>query len=271
MKTAVITGGSSGIGKAVAAALAKKGFRVIIHGRHAGKTKEAAAEIKAQSGKKEVDYAIADISDVSGMKELAEAIKKKTDSINALVLSAGVILPKRVVTRDGLEMMFAVQYLSRFAATQFLLPLLQKGNAKIVHVGAPVIKGAEIYFDDISFAKGFSMIKAMGQCMFANHLFVQEFARRYPANEMMMNMMFGGIARTGIMRETNFLFRMAVKLAGKKPEKAASNAIHLASDESINFSGYFLNKPADPSVKEKIEHPVFLAEKLWIKSLELIK
>lgn len=271
MKTAVVTGGNSGIGKAVAASLAKKGFRVIIHGRHAGKTKEAADEIKAQAGNENVDYAVADISTVSRMKDLAKAISRKTDLINALVLSTGVILPKRVVTGDGLEMMFAVQYLSRFAATQFLLPLLQKGEAKIVHIGAPVIKGAQIYFDDLAFEKDFSMVKAMGQCMLANHLFVQEFARRFPANEMMMNITFGGIAKTGIMRETNFLFRLAVKLAGKKPEKAASNAIHLASDESVNFSGYFLKKPSDHSVKEKIEQPAALAEKLWVKSLELIK
>lgn len=271
MKTAVITGGNSGIGKAAATALAKKGYRVIIHGRDVSKTRQAADEIKIQSGNKNVEYISADVSLLKGMKELADAIRQRTDTIDALVLSTGVILPKHVITTDGLEAGFTIQYLSRFAVTQLLMRELKKGHAKIVHVAAPTMKSATIFFDDLALKNNFTMMRAMGQEMLANHLFVQEFAKRNPGSEVVMNILHVGIARTGIMRETNFFLRLMVNIFGKSPEAAAGNTVFLASDESVNFSGYFLTKPGKPSVREKVAHDATMADRLWNKSMELIK
>ncbi len=270
MKTAVITGGNSGIGKAVAIALAKKSYRVIIHGRDPQKTVQAAEDIRKASGSQNVDYIPADISLVSGMKELAAAIRQKTTSIEAFVLSAGVILPKQVITADGLEAGFSVQYLSRFALTQLLMPELKNGKARIVMVGAPKMANAEIFFEDIALRNNFSMLKALGQEMFANHLFVQEFAKLHPGNEVVINMAHVGIAKTGIMRNSNLILRTLVKIVGKSPEEAAGNFVYLASDPDVNFSGYFLRKPGRPEVKEKIQYDDAIAQKLWNRSLELI-
>ena len=83
MKTAVIIGGNSGIGKATATALAKKGYRIIIHGRDRSKTKQASDEIKTLSGNDQVEYLVADVSLISEMKVLADAIKQKTGSIES--------------------------------------------------------------------------------------------------------------------------------------------------------------------------------------------
>ena len=271
MKTAVIAGGNSGIGKAVATDLAKKGYRIIIHGRDASKTQQAADEIKTQSGNTNVEYISADVSTLKGMKELANAIKQKTNSIEALVLSTGVILPKQVITPDGLEAGFVIQYLSRFALTQLLMPELKNGHAKIVQVGAPLLKGATIFFDDIALKNNFTMMKALAQEMFANHLFVQEFAKRNSNNDVVMNLAHVGIAKTGIMRNSNFFLRTLVNIFGKSPEASAKNFVWLASDDAANFSGYFLTKPGNTSVKEKIAHDPVIAERLWNKSLELIK
>lgn len=259
------------MGKATAMALAKKGCRVIIHGRDPGKTKAAAEEIKAGSGNRNVDFIAADISLIAGMKELAGGIKQRTDTINALVLSTGVILPKHVITADGLEAGFVIQYLSRFALTQLLMQELKNGHAKIVMVGATVLPGATIFFEDIALKNNFTMFKAMAQEMFANHLFVQEFAKRHPGNDVVMNMANVGIANTGITRHSNIFFRLAVKLIGKSPEAAAKNFVHLASDDSVTFSGYFFKKPGHNEVKEKIEHDGITAERLWNRSMELIQ
>jgi NAD(P)-dependent dehydrogenase (short-subunit alcohol dehydrogenase family) len=224
------------------------------------------------TGNTNVAYVSADVSSLSGMKELADGIKQVTDTVDALVLSMGVILPNRQITKDGLEMGFAIQYLSRFALTQFLIEELKKsGNAKIVHVAGPKLKNADIFFDDLSFEKGFTMMKALGQQMYANHLFIQEFARRNPGNRMVMNIMHVGIAKTGIMWETNFFFKLIVNLTGTSPEKAAANAIYLASDELVNFSGYFLNKPGKPTKKQKEENDPEVAERLWDRSMDLMK
>jgi len=271
MKTAVITGGTGGIGNAVATALAKKQFRVIIHGKDPQKINQAQQEIRHASGNSEVETVLADVSTLRGMKELAEAIKSKTDTIHALVLSTGVILPKREITPDGLEKGFVIQYLSRFAVTNLLMSELKKGKAHIVSVVAPVIAGAKIHFEDISLEKNFTMVRAMAQEMFANHLFVQEFAKRHPENDVLINMANPGLADTGILRRWPSPLRWAYKLIAHKPEVAAQNFVYLASDESVNFSGYYLKKPGKQKVKEKASHDPIVAEKLWEKSLELIR
>ncbi|MCX6273814.1 MAG: SDR family NAD(P)-dependent oxidoreductase [Bacteroidetes bacterium] len=270
MKTAVITGGNSGIGKATAIALAKKQYRVIIHGRDAEKTIQAVEEIKLKSGSSNVEGISTDISVIAGMRKLSDAIKEKTNSIDALVLSTGVILPNQVFTADGLEAGFAIQYLSRFAVTQMLMPELISGKARIVMVGAPVIKGAKIFFDDISLKNNFTMIRAMAQEMFANHLFVQEFAKRNPDNNVVMNIANVGVANTGIVRNSNLFFKIGLKLFGTSPEKAATNFVYLASDDEVSYSGYFLKKPGHPTIKEKNNFDSVVSEKLWTKSMELI-
>jgi len=272
MKTAVITGGNSGVGKATATELAKKGYRIIIHGRDAEKTKQATEEIKSKSGNTNVEYIVADVSNLKGMKELATAIKQKTDTIDILILSTGVILPKQIITADGLEAGFAIQYLSRFATVQLLLSELKRsGKARVVQLSSPTLKTAQIYFDDLPLKNGFTMMKALGQEMLANHLFTQEFAKRHPDNDIIMNILHVGVSKTGIMRETNFFLKLMVNLFGGSPEKASANPVYLATNENANFSGYFLSKPGKPEVKEKLAYDAATAERLWDISMGLIK
>jgi NAD(P)-dependent dehydrogenase (short-subunit alcohol dehydrogenase family) len=270
MKTALITGGNSGIGKAAASGLAKLGYNIIIHGKDLSKTIQAVNDIKTISGNNQVDYIVSDISNIMGIKELAEKVKQKTNSIHALVLSTGVILPTYHVTADGLEEGFVVQYLSRFGVTYHLMNELKNGKAKIIHVAAPVLKNATIFFDDIALKTNFSMMKAMAQEMFSNHLFTQEFARRNPDNGIVMNMAHPGIVKTGILRNSNFLLRGIVNTIGKSPEAASKNILFLANDDKVTYSGYFLKKPGNPEIKEKIQYDPVIAQKLWDKSLELI-
>ena len=216
MKTAFITGGTSGIGKAIALELARMHYRIIIHGRDPAKALLAEEEIKAASGNNLVESIVADISSLQGMKELADGVKTRTDRIHALVLSTGVILPNRKVTPDGLEAGFAIQYLSRFAVTNMLMDELKKGTAHVVSVVAPVIPGAEIHFEDITLEKNFTMLRAMAQEMFANHLFVQEFAKRHHSNEIVINMANPGFADTAIVRRLPFFLRWPYKLIATK-------------------------------------------------------
>ena len=86
-----------------------------------------------------------------------------------------------------------------------------------------------------------------------------------------LNIFFVGIAKTDIIRHSNFLFKIAVGLVGKSPEAAVKNFVYLASDPEVNFSGYFLKKPGNHSVKEKNKYDADIAERLWNVSMELIK
>lgn len=268
MKTAIILGGNSGMGKATAKALAKKGYRIIIHGRDEQKTQAALDELKKESGSTNIEAVTGDLSSVAGMKKVAAAIQQKVSAIDVLVLSTGVILPKRVETADGLEGAFAAQYLCRFALVNYLVPQLkQSSSPRIVSVGAPKMKKAEIYFDDLSLKNNHSMIRSMGQAMYSNHLFVQEFAKRHAIP---INILHVGLAKTGVSREMNGFMRGMLNLFSKSPDAMTTNILFLADDPSATFSGYFLPKPGHPEVKEKIAYDAALAEKLWDTSMKLI-
>lgn len=271
MKTALIIGGNSGIGKAAAKVLAKKGYRTIIHGRNAEKTKAALAEIKAESSNNNVDYVIGDFNTISAMKITAAEIQAKADVIDILVLSTGVIYNKRIETPDGLEAAFVGQYLGRFAMTHLLMPQLKRSNfARIAMVGAPAMKKAKIHFDDLSLKNNFSMLTSMGQAMLASHLFVQEFAKRHKNDRIVINMHHVGIAKTGVTREISPMLRGLFNLIGTSADKACSNTVYLADNDEVKFSGYFLPTPGKPHKKKPIAFDPAIAEKLWNKSLELI-
>ena len=271
MKTVLILGGNSGMGKASAIELALKNYRVLIHGRDPVKTLAAMEEIIKVSGNKNVDSVSGDLSTIAGMRATSAVINNKTEVIDSLILSTGVIMPKRVETADGLETMFATQYLARFGMTQLLLPLLKRSElARIVHVGAKVIGGAKVYFDNISLKDSYSMIRAMKQSMFCNHLFIQEFAKRNSGSNMMMNMMQVGIAKTEVARNVSFLFRLAMSVFGRSAKAASKNIVHLADAGSVNYSGYFLPNPRRTDKKEKILHDESIASKLWETSMQLL-
>ena len=85
MKTAVITGGNSRVGKATAIALSTLGYRVIIHGRDTAKTAQALTEVNAHSPDKNADAVTGDMSTVAGIKKVAADIQKLTDVIDVLV------------------------------------------------------------------------------------------------------------------------------------------------------------------------------------------
>jgi NAD(P)-dependent dehydrogenase (short-subunit alcohol dehydrogenase family) len=270
-KTAVITGGTGGIGKATAKQLAKKGYRVILHGRDPKKTNDAVAEIVSSSGNKNVEGVVGDISSIIGIKKLAQEIQQKTNTIDVLVHSTGVIYEKLILTADGMDTAFATQYLARFGLTQLLMPQLQNApQARVVQCGAPTMKKAKIFFDDLSLKNNFSLMTSMGQCMLADHLMVQEFAKRNPDGKVTMNIFHVGIAKTGIAANTNWFFRTFVNTVGTSPDKACANAVWLADDSAANFSGYFLPAPGKPEKKEKISFDTDLAAKLWETSEKLL-
>lgn len=269
--TVVILGGNSGIGKASAIILAKKGYRIIIHGRDAQKTNAALEEIKASSENKNIEAIIGDLSSIAGMKKIASEISAKTDAIDILILSAGIILTKRIETQDGLEGAFATQYLSKFAIVNELLPQLKKAPlARIVLVGAPTMKKAKIHFDDLSLKNNFSMMTSMGQCMLANHMFVQEFAKRHANEKIFMNIHHVGIAKTGVVREVNWFFKFLVNVFGTTAEKACANTIFLADNDAVNYSGYFLPKPGKLEKKNLIQFDSEITSRLWEESMKLI-
>lgn len=269
-KTIVITGGTGGIGYAIAIALAKQGNDIIFQGRDRVKGEQIAQELSKINGST-ARFIAADVSSVEGIKALAADIKKLTPKIDLFIQATGTLNSERKETKDGLYESFAVNYLCKFMLDHLLLDELKRGQAKIIIVGGPLRNKAEIDFDDLHMKKNYSLMKSVGQNMLAIHQHVQEFSKRY-AEDISINVLNAGVVKTGIDRNVKGLMRLVFLILGplvsNSIEKAIVNVMAIAETDAKD-SGYFYPKVAKPGIKEKINLDSTVAAKLWEESLKL--
>jgi len=247
----LVTGGTDGIGREIARGLAERGTRVIIVGRDADKGARAEREIRAYSGNCEVGFVQADLSLVREARRLGDEVANRWNSIHYLVLSAGIVRGRRLVTSEGIESNFATNYLSRFALTVRLLSALQAAGrpgqaARIIVIAHPGFDGT-IHFDDVNLTTNFSMIRAFKQFHYANDLFAAELARRlvvhsvYPS--VTISCLHPGPTKTNIDREMPLWMKLMVRLLvhplfSRAPSVPAAAALRLLlADEFEGESG----------------------------------
>ncbi len=124
-KVVLITGGTSGIGKAAATALAAMGAEVVVTGRSRERGETAVEEIRRGSGNEGVSHLFADLSVQAEVRRLAEEFGRSHDRLDVLVNNAGVILSRRTETPDGIETTLAINHLAPFLLTNLLLEMLK--------------------------------------------------------------------------------------------------------------------------------------------------
>nr|ACO09846.1 Retinol dehydrogenase 12 [Osmerus mordax] len=133
----MITGANSGIGRATAMAIAKRGGTLHMVCRNKDKAEEARADIVKETGNKEVYVHILDLSETRKVWEFAEAFKKKYKALNVLINNAGCIMTQREVNAEGLEKSFASNVLGVYILTKALIPLLEKSaDPRVVSVSS---------------------------------------------------------------------------------------------------------------------------------------
>lgn len=200
-KTAVVVGGTKGIGRAVAQLLVEDGVAVTIVGRRADTGRAAADEIGAH-------FDQADVSDLGQVRALAERLIERQEQVHYLVQTADVLKAKRVTTAEGFELGFATNYLSRFLLVGLLLDQLRAGSARILHVAAA---GASATFSLKSVPPGprVGAFRAHGAGQGANDLFGLELADRLAGTGVGVQVANPGAVRTGIRDE------VATTAAGK--------------------------------------------------------
>ncbi|WP_306251086.1 oxidoreductase [Parvularcula sp. IMCC14364] len=176
-----ITGGNSGIGFEAARVLAGAGAEVIILCRSPEKADKAVAQIKAEAPQADIRAIGLDLADLSSVAQAASLLTKETDSIDGLLLNAGIMMPpKREVTQDGFEMQIGVNHLGHFALAGQLFPLVEKAQGRIVSVASIAHKYGRkrINFKDLQSEKSYNPVLAYSQSKLANLLFTHAVSRR---------------------------------------------------------------------------------------------
>ncbi|WP_155058304.1 SDR family NAD(P)-dependent oxidoreductase [Streptomyces blattellae] len=270
-RVCVITGGTGGIGRATALALAKQGATVVVLGRSRERGERARAEIAQESGNDKVELVIADLAAQDDVRRAAAELLQRHAKIHVLVNNAAVMLPKREVTGDGIEKMFATNYLSHFLLTNLLLDRLKaSAPARIVSVGA-LIRGARIDLDDLMLEKGkYSSFAALGPSKLAVVLFTRELARRLDGTGVTANALYPGMAKTAIMDESSWLMKTSMHLMSGTPEKGARTSVFLASDPGVaGVTGKMFAKCREVPMRGAQLDDEELWQRLWDRSAQL--
>lgn len=244
-KVFVVTGATSGIGKALAADLARTGETVVMVARDQERGNTAHQEILRTAQGANLDLQLCDLSILSSVRNLAEILKSRYPAIDVLINNASVYKRKRTVTVDGYEEMFAANHLGPFLLTNLLLEQLQsavqeRGSARILNITAP--STTPLNFDDLQSERNFNSLKAFGATKMANLLFTLELARRLENTGITVNAIHPGLARSGLMREGSFLMRLITRLASSPPEKVTGPIVQAAiAPEFEGRTGAFLH------------------------------
>jgi len=173
-KTILITGSTDGIGKLAAIKLAKEGHQIYVHGRNAEKLTTVIAAIKEQSSNEDIKGFVADFSDLTAVKKMANQVKEEVPKLDILINNAGVFKSPVDQTKDGLDIRFAVNYFAPYVLTKELLPLLEKGTAaRIINLSsaaqAPVAHDALLGKRQISAQESYAQSK-LALTMWSFHL-----------------------------------------------------------------------------------------------------
>lgn len=274
----IVTGASSGIGKATALGLVRAGATVVVVCRSEEKGRQTVRELAERSGRDSLDLLLADLSSMGSVRKLAQDFRERHYMLHLLVNNAGTFHTKRGMTVDGFEQTFAVNYLSRFLLTALLLDIMKKSApARVVNVAGASHARGKIDFQDLQMEQGYDGMAANNRSKLADVLFTYELARRTRDTGITANCLHPGPVATGLVeKDPDFprFMRVAYKVMKrflKSPEKAAEAVLYLAtSPEVAKLTGkYFVLKKAVKSSPESYD--LGLAERLWQVSLELVK
>jgi NAD(P)-dependent dehydrogenase (short-subunit alcohol dehydrogenase family) len=274
-KVCLVTGGNSGIGKETAVGLARLHATVAIVSRDRTKGEVAVSEIRRKSENENVNLLVTDLSSMNSVRRLALAFLEKYSKLNVLINNAGIYLPRRVVTVDGYETVFATNHLGHFLLTNLLLDRLKaSAPSRIINVTSDAHKGAEIDFEDLMGEKKFSQFKAYGQSKLANVLFTYELARRLVGTGVTVNCLHPGAVRTGFGKDAGGMMAIIVRLVGPfmmSPEKASKALVYMASSSDLEgvTGKHFAKGKEEESSRESYDEVA--AGRLWLASEELTK
>lgn len=272
-KNVLITGATSGIGKAAALKLSLLGAKIYFIARNQNKAEDLTKEIKNLSGKASYPI-IADLSSQNEIKKAADEFKSLNIPLHVLLNNAGLINMERNETVDGFEEVFALNHLAYYSLTQLLLDNIINGSpSRIVNVSSGAhafVKGFN--FDDVQSLNSYKPFQVYGHSKLANILFTKKLASLLKDENVTVNCLHPGVVGTAFGQNNGSLQKVLffiIKPFIRSSEKGAESSVYLCSSPEVSSvtGEYFYNCKIEKTTKwAKSEED---ADRLWLLSREL--
>tara|TARA_B100000131_G_scaffold278514_1_gene283063 strand:+ start:832 stop:1680 length:849 start_codon:yes stop_codon:yes gene_type:complete len=272
-KNILITGATSGIGRAAALKLASYGANIFFIARNEGKAKNLVSEIEKISARKATPI----IADLSSLKEIYKASMEFNSlniPLNILLNNAGLINNQRKETIDSYEEVFAINHLAYFYLTYLLLERLKiEPASRIVNVSSGAhafVKGFN--FKDVHSKNSYKPFKVYGYSKLANILFTKKLSQVLENDNITVNCLHPGVVGTSFGQNNGILQKILFYIAKpfmRSSEKGAETSVYLCSSPEVeNVTGeYFYNCRIAKTTKWAQSKED--ADKLWDLSKEL--
>ncbi|XP_043986823.1 dehydrogenase/reductase SDR family member 13-like [Gambusia affinis] len=272
-KTVIVTGSNTGIGKATAIELAKRGARVILACRSKQRGEAALQDVKRESGSGQVVFMQLDLASLKSVRSFAENFLKTEPRLDILINNAGVLLIGR--TEDGFGLMFGVNHLGHFLLTNLLLDRLKEcGPSRVVNVSSAAHNWGRVDFDCLNTHRdlgvgtsGLDCFRVYGDSKLCNVLFTHELAKRLKGTKVTCYSLHPGAIQTELGRNTDgtihVIFSNLGKLFFKTPLQGSQTTLHCALQEGIeHLSGHYFSNCTASNVFAKARDDA-ASKKLW--------
>ena len=247
----VVTGATSGIGRALVEKLRVRSGTVVAVGRDRGRIDRVVATFQDAGGAARIEGAIADLSRISEVHRLADELLERFPHVDVLVNNAGAFFARREVTEEGHERTWALNVLAPFLLTHRLAPrLIEQAPTRVVNVASAAHERQRLDFDHLEGDRHYRGFRQYGRSKLALVLLTYEFAARLAAARVAVNAMHPGFVRSGFGQNnggtTALVIRALARAFGITPERGAQTPFYLATAPDITPStgAYFVREHA---------------------------
>lgn len=274
-RTCLVTGATSGHGRAMAHGLAANGAEVVLLGRNRGKCREVQQEIADANHGKGPEVVLCDLASLEDVDRAADEYLSSGRPLHVLVNNAGLVALGRKQSVDGHELCFAVNYLAMFKLTLRLLPRLKdSAPARIVNISSDTYKIGRIDFDDLQLERSYSWSAAYANSKLAIVHFTLELARRLEGSGVTANAVDPGPVASNIGADNpGVLYSLArpmIKHLFPSAARAARTAMRVACEpELAGQSGAYFRSLEKRARLAPAEQPGVGAE-LWRRTADLL-
>ena len=263
----LLTGATSGIGRAAAELLSEQGHRLLVVSRDRARGEEVIASLPGSA-----ELYVADLSSLGSVRSLAAEVSAEHEQLDVLINNAGVVKRRRELTAEGHEVTWVVNHLAPFLLAGLLAPNLARRGGRIVNVNseghrAALFSGSPVTvdFDNLDGEHGFSAFGAYSQAKLANLLTTYVSARLL--STVSVNAIHPGVINTDITREMPAL-RLAQRVVGKPAIEGARAVVRLASNESAQTTGQYFDGTRRARSSAASHDPI-LQSRVWELSCDL--